>query len=130
MKPTSKYLLAAGLVAGALSAANLQINPAHAQTKQVDCELVYEGVTKIKGRCDFETKPEMGAGSFRISKTTGTNVVAAEVHVTGKGVGDGIFQTEIAGRGDAVGAGEVRRNGACWSNESTALGKLRAEKNK
>jgi hypothetical protein len=122
MKTTIKNLLAFGLVAGALSAATLHIDKVHAQTRQVDCELVYSGETKIKARCDFENISDMfGPGSFRITKNTGANGFSSEVQVTAPGVADAMFTTKTGDSEETVGAGEVRRNGACWSNDEIKI---------
>jgi hypothetical protein len=122
MKMTIKYLLAFGLFAGALGAATVQVDKAHAQTRQVDCELVYNGETKIKARCDFESIADtFGPGSFRITKNTGANGFSSEVQVTSAGVADANFTTKTGDSEETVGAGEVRRNGACWTNDEIKI---------
>jgi hypothetical protein len=122
MKTTIRNLLALSLVASAIGAATIQVDKAHAQTRQVDCELVYNGETKIKARCDFESIADMfGPGSFRITKNTGANGYSSEVQVTAPGVADAMFTTKTGDSEETVGAGEVRRNGACWTNDEIKI---------
>ena len=121
MKMTIKYLLAFGLAAGALGAATLQVERAHAQTRQVDCEVSYEGASKIKSRCEFVGMNDYGPGSFRINKTTGANTIFGQVLVTSPGVGDGSIGSITGDSEELIGSGEVRRNGACWEGNDVKI---------
>lgn len=99
-----------------LATSFIAIHSAQAQTRPVDCELVVEGVSKIKGRCDFETTVNGNPGSFQIRKGTDQNGLEAQINITAPGVADAVFLETTAGEVVATPYEGVRRNGSCWAN--------------
>jgi hypothetical protein len=97
------------LVLGAFIAGHIQ--PAHAQAdqtarqiaRQMDCEVVVDGETKIKSLCDFRPITGHGVGSFRI------------VNWDDAKTGNALFGTISDGEEELVNPGVVTRNGHCWA---------------
>ena len=111
-----KPMLALCALAGGVTLVGLQANQAHAQARQMDCELVVDGETKIKSLCDFRPITGDGVGSFRITKVTGTEALFGQVIVNWDDAktGNALFGTITDGEEELVNSGVVTRNGACW----------------
>lgn len=84
------------------------------QARPADCQLVVDGKTLMKGRCEFDASPD---GSFRIEGATHI----AHVMVEKPGVGSGDWSAKPDNRSSYKETGELRRSGACWANSSTRI---------
>jgi hypothetical protein len=111
-----KPMLILCALAGGMIIVGVQTNEAHAQARQMDCELVVEGETKIKSLCDFRPITGDGVGSFRITKTTGTEALFGQVIINRDDAktGNALFGTITDGEEELVNSGVVKRNGPCW----------------
>lgn len=89
-----------------------------AQATPANCILTVEGRTYIDGPCDFDGL-STNDGSFKIMANDG--LYFAYLNVEGEGVGRAYWNEEPGANHAHTPLGELRREGACWLNETTRL---------
>lgn len=96
---------------------------AQIHTRQVDCLFEHQGHTYIDGPCEFLTDGKYyGVGGFRIANYDDGHVrYDAEVTISSPGVADAVWNETAGGAEETGKLGEVRSNGACWTNSDTRI---------